>query len=193
MKKVLIASAFVGLAALAFSFYTPGKTSAVNTDATESTEAGKTTDSKELKWYSWEEAMKAGEQNPKMFFIDVYTDWCGWCKRMDATTFKEAEVVEYLSENFYPVKFDAEQKEPVQFQETTFKFVEAGRRGYHELAAALLDGQMSYPSYVFLNADKERITTLKGYRPADQLMPVLKYIGGEHYQEKTFQEYTSSR
>ena len=187
MKKVLIASVFVGIAAIAFSFYSPEKIKTANEENTETTIA------KEIKWHSWEEAMEANEQSPKMFFIDVYTDWCGWCKRMDATTFQEAEVVEYLSKNFYPVKFDAEQKDPVQFQETTFNFVEAGRRGYHELAAALLDGQMSYPSYVFLNADKERITVLKGYRPVEQLMPVLKYIGEEHYKEKSFQEYTNSK
>jgi thioredoxin-related protein len=184
MKKVLIAGALVAVAAIAFSFYAPEKTVAAKTEVTEK---------KEIKWYTWEEAMKANEENPKMFFIDVYTDWCGWCKRMDATTFQEPEVVQYLTEKFYPVKFDAEQEEPVQFDNNTFNFVKAGRRGYHQLAAALLDGQMSYPSYVFLNKDKERITILKGYRQADQLMPVLKYIGEEHYKDKTFKEYTGSK
>jgi len=40
-------------------------------------------DDKAVMWYSWEEAVEANKEEPRKFFVDVYTDWCGWCKRMD--------------------------------------------------------------------------------------------------------------
>jgi len=181
MKKVLIGLSLFVVAGLAFAFYTPE----AKQDAT--------AEAAEIKWYSWEEAMAANEKNPKKVFVDVYTDWCGWCKRMDATTFKDESVVEYLNQNFYAVKLDAEQKESITFDGHTFKFIDQGRRGVHELAYALLDGKLGYPAYVYLNEEMERITVSPGYKPAETLMQELKYIGGDHYKSKSFKEYTQSK
>ena len=65
--------------------------------------------SQEVKWMTWEEAAAANDKQPKKIFVDVYTNWCGWCKKMDASTFKETDVVKILNEKFYPVKLNAEQ------------------------------------------------------------------------------------
>ena len=54
-----------------------------------------------VKWYTWEEAVKANEQEQRKIFVDVYTDWCGWCKRMDAMTFKNPDVIKVLNESFW--------------------------------------------------------------------------------------------
>lgn len=142
-----------------------------------------------VKWYSIEEAVALQKKKPKKMFIDMYTDWCGWCKRMDATTFTDPTVAAYLNENFYCVKFNAEQKNPVIFQGRTFNFVASGSRGYHELAAALLDGQLGYPSFVYLNEKLERITISPGYKQPAQILPELKYVGGGHYETLKYNEY----
>lgn len=144
-----------------------------------------------IKWYSLEEAVALQKKKPKKIFIDMYTDWCGWCKRMDATTFTDPTVANYLNENFYCVKFNAEQKNPVLFQGRTFNFVVSGSRGYHELAAALLDGKLGYPSFVYLNEKLERITISPGYKQPSQIMPELKYVGGGHYETLKFEEFMS--
>ena len=93
----------------------------------------------EIKWLSWDEAVTLAQSDaePKKIFIDVYTDWCGWCKRMDKDTFQNSEVAGYMNEYFYMVKLDGEGKEPIEFRGQTYKFVPSGRSGYHELAAAL--------------------------------------------------------
>ena len=74
-----------------------------------------------VKWMSWEEAVQANKKNPKKIFIDVYTDWCGWCKKMDKTTLSNPKIVKELNANFYSVKFDAEQKESINFDIAWFQ------------------------------------------------------------------------
>lgn len=143
-------------------------------------------------WMSFEEAVVKMEGKQKKLFIDVYTDWCGWCKKMDATTFSDPRVASYLSENFYPVKFNAEQEADVEFNGHTFKFVPNGRRGYHELAAALLNGRLSYPSVVFLNEKYEIIQVLPGFRQADEFLKIAKFIGDDHYLKTPWDEYSAA-
>jgi len=92
----------------------------------------------EIRWYTWAEAAELSKTAPKKIFIDLYTDWCGWCKKMDKSTFVDPSVVKYLNENFYPVKFNAERKDAIVFNETTFEYIKSGRRGVHQLAYALL-------------------------------------------------------
>ena len=84
----------------------------------------------EVQWMTWEEAttLATTEENPKKIFVDVYTDWCGWCKKMDKDTFQNAEVAAYMSENFYMVKLDGEGKEPITYKGKTFKFVPSGKK-----------------------------------------------------------------
>lgn len=150
------------------------------------------TGQEKIKWLTVAELEAAMASDPKPVFFDVYTDWCGWCKRMDMTTFRNKEVVEAINKNFHPVKFNAEEKTDVIFMGHTFKFIDRGRRGYNELAAALLDNKMSYPSFVALNEKYERITILKGYQQTDEFLIVLSFLSGEHYKNSTWKEYKSS-
>ena len=100
-------------------------------------------------------------------------------KKLDATTFSDAEVANYINENFYPVKFNAEQKEEIEFQGTTFKFQKAGRRGAHGLAVELLNGRLGYPSYVYLTPEYERILISPGYKPVKDMKKELKFVSEE--------------
>ena len=74
-----------------------------------------------INWVSLQEADSLYQIQPKPFFVDVYTDWCGWCKRMDATTFSNQEIANYLNQNFYAVKLDAETKDSILFKGSVFK------------------------------------------------------------------------
>ena len=182
MKKVLPIALILVLAGVVYAFVAGPS----NPTETTSTEEG-------LKWYSWEEAVAASKKDGKKVMVDVYTDWCGWCKRMDKTTFSNDEVSAYLAKNFYAVKLDAEQKEDIVYDGHTFSFQPSGRRGAHQLAIQLLNGRMSYPSIVYLNEDFEIITASPGYKTPEGIMNELTFIAEEHYKDTSWQEFMEGR
>ena len=146
--------------------------------------------SAQIEWLSWEEAIARHRQEPRKILVDVYTEWCGWCKKMDKAVFADPVIAAYISENFYAVKFDAEQRGQLRYDGHTFSFnPEIGRRGSHELAYALLDGRMSYPSIVYLDENRDRISISPGFKPADKYINELNFIEGGHYRTQTYQEY----
>lgn len=143
-----------------------------------------------VKWLSFEEAVKLARTNPKPMMIDLYTDWCGWCKVMDSKTFTHPVIARVLNERFYPVKFNAEQKETVNFKDREYKFVASGMRGYHELAAALTGGQLSYPTLVFLDEQQNLIQPLAGYQTPENLEPIIEFFGTGAYKTVTWEQFT---
>ncbi len=144
-----------------------------------------------IKWYTFEEAIALNQGFPKKkIFVDVYTDWCGWCKKMDGTTFQDSVVVHKMNTYFYAVKLDAERKDTVRFMGRDFTNKTAkGKRGSHELAQALLQGKMSYPSYVILNENNQKITGLAGYIDSGKLLPVLDYFGENAYFKMPWEQF----
>ena len=145
-----------------------------------------------VKWYSITEAVALNEKEPRMMVIDVYTDWCGWCKRMDANTFSNPVIADYMNKNFYPVKMNAEGKEDIIIKGQTYKFVDNGSRGYHELAAAILQGRMSYPSIAYLNSSLQVVQVVPGYKNASQFEKYLAFFNEKAYETQTFMQFTEN-
>lgn len=137
-----------------------------------------------VNWVSIEEAEALNKENPKKIFIDFYTDWCGWCKRMESTTFSHPVIAQYINENFYAVKFNAEQLDPVTFRGTEFTNENAGqRRSAHSFAIAVLQGRMGYPSFAFFDENLDLITAMSGYRPPETLEPILVFFSDNVYMQ----------
>lgn len=143
----------------------------------------------EVKWYTIVEAIELNKKEPRKIMIDVYTDWCGYCKIMDKSTFGNEIIAGYLNQAYYSVKFNAEQKENITLNDQTFKFVAQGKRGYHELAAALLNNQMSYPSIVFMDEESKIIHVQKGFVKPQPFDEIIKFIGGNFYQTTKWEEW----
>jgi len=142
-----------------------------------------------VQWLTFEEAVEKSKTEKRKIFIDVYTDWCGWCKVMDKNTFNNEHIASILNEKFYPVKLDAEQRGDITFRGTTYKWIEGGKNGYHQLAAALLQSKLSFPTVVFLDEDFNMIQPLPGYQKPEQFHPIITYIGEEHFKNLKWAEY----
>jgi len=131
-----------------------------------------------IRWFTLEEALEAQQTNKKKILIDIYTDWCHWCKAMDQKTFTDTTLISLINTHFYPVKFNGESKEEIEFQGKQFKYVIVGRRGINSLAYYLMNGRTAFPTIVFLNEDLEKIGATAGFKTAEQLAAELKTIIG---------------
>lgn len=122
---------------------------------------------KEIKWLSFDEASELAVKEPKMILVSVYTDWCGWCKKMDRETFTDNEVIDYINERFYPVKMNAEENK------RKYKF--RGRE-FTDATMARTMRVTSYPNLVIMDAAMENITQLPGYREPDGFLTSMSTL-----------------
>jgi thioredoxin-related protein len=185
----------VFLIILLFGYKVDAQTSAqVKPAAVSASTASKSAEAK-INWVTFEEAIEKNKKKPKKIFIDVYTDWCGWCKVMDKQTFTDPIIIEYINQNYYAVKFNAEGSQPITFKDKKYEFVPSGNRGYHQLAAELLQGRLSYPTVVFLDEKMDLLQPVPGFRKPPEMDLMLKFFGGNHYKTTSYdifqQQYKS--
>jgi len=143
-----------------------------------------------IQWISFQEAIQRAPVERKKIMVDVYTKWCGWCKVMDQKTFSDPEVARYVNAHYLAVKFDAEEEGTITFKGKQYNLVKQGKRSYHELAAEIMRGRLSYPTIVFLDAAMNVIQPIPGYQDSDQYLMVLRYFGENHYQRTPWDRYT---
>lgn len=133
-----------------------------------------------IKWMSYDEAVALSKKNPKPIFIDVYTDWCGWCKQMDKNTFSNQKIASYLNKHFYSVKLNAEKNEKVHYKGQEMTNAELAGKIFHA---------SSYPTTVYLEADETLLQPLPGYQPPNDLYLILNFIGSNQYKTSTWEDF----
>lgn len=143
-----------------------------------------------IKWVSFTEAVELNKKEKKKIFIDVYTDWCGWCKVMDKNTFSHPVIAKYMNEKFYSVKLNAEMKDTVVFNGNVFVNPNPKQmRSTHQLAASLLSNKLSYPTTVYLDENFSLLTQVPGYLQPTQMEPIVKYFGENSYSTIKWEDF----
>jgi thioredoxin-related protein len=135
-----------------------------------------------LRWHQWNDGVAAAQTSGNYMLVDVYTDWCGWCKKMDRTVYGHPRVQQLLAESFVPIKLNAE----------SINLITNGTNQYTEQEWAKMLGVNSYPTILVYDKRFQLISRLSGYRDADKFIRYLKYISGKYYTQYTFQEYLHS-
>ena len=140
-----------------------------------------------IEWMTIAEAQEKFNQEKKPILVDLYTDWCGWCKVMDKKTYTNKNLISYISNKFYPVKMDAETRKAIDFKGKTYKY----NTGYktHELALFLTGGQLAYPTTVIIPVDGSQPQAIPGYLEPKDLEPIVKYFGEGKYGKESFADY----
>lgn len=150
------------------------------------------TESGKINWVNIEEVEQLIKQKPKKILVDAYTDWCGWCKRMDKNTFENAEIAKYVNSNFYAVKLNAETKETLKFKGKDYEFVKGKKRGHNLLAKELLKGRLSYPTISFLDEDLNLINAFPGYKSPQDFDALMNFINKNEFDKMGFTQYKAS-
>ncbi|MEO5593131.1 MAG: thioredoxin family protein [Chitinophagaceae bacterium] len=140
-----------------------------------------------LKWMTLKEAQEAMQKEKRPILIDLYTDWCGWCKVMDKKTYTNPKVIAYLQQNFYPVKLNAETRDAVSWNDKTYNFNSANRT--NDFAVFLTYGRLSYPTTVIIPMDNSGPQPVPGYLEPKDLELIVRYFGDGKYGKQPFEEY----
>ena len=118
----------------------------------------------------------------------MYTSWCGWCKKMDASTYTNDVIVKYVNKNYYPIRFNAETKDTINFNGKDY----TNTGGTHSLAMYLLSNKLSYPTVVYLDEDLSLLQAVPGYMDAKSFEMVIKYFGDDASKTIPWPDYQQS-
>lgn len=132
-------------------------------------------------WIGLEEAITSARASDKKILIDVYTDWCGYCKKMEAETYTRNRVQAAINEHFYAVRINAESSRKVNYlgQEMSMS----------EFAMGL--GVTGFPTTIFLTHEGEPLGFQPGFIDFNTFERLLVYVGTEAYERNiSFDQFT---
>lgn len=136
-----------------------------------------------LVWRSFNQGLTEAKKSNKKILVDVFTDWCKWCKVMDKETYGNSEVISLLNQYFVVVKLDAESNKRVTYDNKTFT----------ERTLASAFGVDGYPATLFLDPDGLLITSADGYIKAPMFIDILRFIGEDHFKTMKWEEYLEKK
>lgn len=148
-----------------------------NSDPSKSTD--KPEIKKELSWLRLDEGLRRASEDGKLIFVNFYTNWCGFCRKMDRETFSDGKIIDYIEGHFVPVKLNAESKEKMALPAGSF----SGRQIARSFTVR------GYPTFVFLKSNGEKVYARSGYAPPNSFIYLLRYVAEGHYESKSFREY----
>lgn len=129
----------------------------------------------------WNAALVKAKAEKKPVFIDFYTDWCGWCKKLDKETYADADVQKKLREGWVSIKVNAEDGT----KRGTFN---GKAMTYPELTRHFQ--VQGFPALLFLDKDGKPAGMIPGFLPAKEFGRALDYYKQEMYKKNiSIQDY----
>jgi thioredoxin-related protein len=142
-----------------------------------------------VKWLDFKEAQEKNKTAPKPFIIDIYTDWCGWCKHMMRTTYANPAIANYINMYFYPVKFNAEKHDTIEYDGKKYFPTSPMPKAVNELAIKFLGDHLSYPSTIFIGNNLQFNLLTQGYLDEHKIEPLLIFMVENIFQTNVFDDF----
>ncbi|MGH8014570.1 MAG: thioredoxin family protein [Candidatus Zixiibacteriota bacterium] len=133
----------------------------------------------EIKWLSYDEGLAKAKKEGKHLFIDFTAKWCGYCKKMDASTFVEPDVVNLINSDFIPVKIDGDSEKELNIDGYKVTEKNLSRQEYKV---------RGFPTFWFLDENGAKLGAVSGYQPAPNLLATLQYVKDKKYATETEQK-----
>jgi thioredoxin-related protein len=124
-------------------------------------------------WRAWNDGMQQAATTKRPVIVDVYTDWCGWCKRMDRDVYSRAEIADYLRKRYVTIRLNAESSDQARYE----------GRNYTGEGIAQRFRVSGFPTTIFLRSTGEHMASVPGYLPPDRFLLLLRYVA-EGYADK---------
>ena len=140
-----------------------------------------------VEWMTLEQAAESMQKEKRPILIDLYTDWCGWCKVMDKKTYSNKNVSTYLRQKFYSVKLNAEGTSSISWNGKTYKFNPNYKT--HDFAIYLTGGQLSYPTTVIIPIEESQPQAIPGYLEPKDFEMIVKYFGEGKFGSMPFNQF----
>lgn len=144
------------------------------------------TDTEKTQWISLQEATNKLSSEKRPVLIDLYTDWCGWCKVMDKKTYSNKKVSEYLAKKFYAVKLNAETRQQVSWAGKEYSYNDQAKM--NDFAMYLTNGQLMFPTTIIIPEDGQP-QAIPGYLDPKNFEVIAKYFGEGNYGKVPFAEF----
>lgn len=141
-------------------------------------------------WITVDELQEIYDKDPRPVIIDVYTSWCGWCKVMDAQTYRNDSVADYINQHYYAVKLDAETKATILWRGKKYSYDPHYK--VNTFSLFITNGQMSYPTTVLMAGIDLAVSPLSGYFKPGELEAPLKFIGDGFYKKEPYADFVKS-
>jgi len=145
-----------------------------------------------VKWITFQEAIELQKTQPKKIFMDVYTDWCGWCKHMMKTTFSNPSIAGYINQNYYPVRFNGETKDTIEYLGKKYYNEGTGKRSAHQLTLLFTNNRPSYPTIVYFDERAKVISPIPGYMDINKIESYLVFFTENVFRTSDFTSFKNN-
>jgi thioredoxin-related protein len=143
-----------------------------------------------ITWMTVEEVQQKFKDNPKPIIIDLYTDWCYWCKVMDKKTYNNQNVISYINKHFYAVKINAETRETIVWGNKNYFYNPQNK--INDFALYITNGDLGFPTTVIFSQIENPPAPIPGYMAPKEMESILKYFGDGFYKTQNYMEFAKT-
>ena len=143
-----------------------------------------------INWISIEEANLKMKTDPRPVMIDLYKNWCYWCKVMDKKTYTNSKVISYINSHFYAVKVNAETKDILKWDNKEYDYNPGNK--VNDFALYATGGELAFPNTIIFQKIQSQPASVPGFMEPKEMEVILKYFGEGAYKTQNFAEYSAN-